>query len=75
MGLMIVGCMVRLVVEDLIERLDMTIAVLEESNKAGMEPLIEAVTLARVILAHYVKPFTFVNKEDMTKHISGLDRP
>lgn len=72
---MIVGCMVKLVVEDLIERLDMTVAVLIESEKAGMEPLIDAVTLARAILSHYVKPFTFVNQEDMAKHISGLDRP
>tara|TARA_Y100001938_G_scaffold43035_1_gene59476 strand:+ start:1372 stop:1575 length:204 start_codon:yes stop_codon:yes gene_type:complete len=66
--------MVRLVVEDLIERLDMTIIVLQESEKAGMQPLIEAVVLARGILAHYVKPFSYTSNDDLSKHISELDK-
>ena len=42
--------MVRLAVEDLIERLDVTIEVLQESEKAGVETLIEGVQLAKELI-------------------------
>ena len=67
--------MVRLAVEDLIERLEVTIEVLKESEKAGVETLIEGVLLAKEILAHYVKPFTYRDSDDLEKHIDNLDRP
>tara|TARA_Y100000004_G_scaffold184185_1_gene232910 strand:+ start:436 stop:639 length:204 start_codon:yes stop_codon:yes gene_type:complete len=67
--------MVRLAVEDLIERLDVTIEVLKESDKAGVETLIEGVQLAKAILSHYVKPFTYRDPEDLKRHIDKLDRP
>ena len=67
--------MVRLAVEDLIERLDVTIEVLRESDKGGVETLIEGVQLAKAILSHYVKPFTYRDPEDLKRHIDKLDRP
>ena len=68
-------CMVRLAVEDLIERLEVTIEVLKGSDKAGVETLIEGVGLAKAILTHYVKPFTYREPEDLKKHIDRLDTP
>ena len=68
-------CMVRLAVEDLIERLEVTIEVLQESEKAGVETLIEGVMLAKAILSHYVKPFTYRDPDDLKRHIDNLDRP
>ena len=67
--------MVRLVVEDLIERLEITVEVLKDTNKAGVETLIEGVQLATDILKHYVKPFTFTQGKDLKEHIDKLDRP
>jgi len=37
--------------------------------------LIEAVELAKKILQHYVKPFTFTSSDDLNTHINKLDRP
>ena len=45
-------CMVRLAVEELIERLDIAAEVLKDSDKAGVETLVEAVnTLVTVLNA------------------------
>ena len=68
-------CMVRLAVEELIERLDITKEVLKKSDTAGVESLIEAVDLARAILAHYVKPFSMTNMAEVRKHLTGIDKP
>jgi len=67
--------MVRLAVEDLIERLEVTIEVLQESEKAGVETLIEGVMLAKAILSHYVKPFTYRDPDGLKRHIDNFDRP
>jgi len=67
--------MVRLAVEELIERLDITVEVLKESDIAGVDSLIEAVELARNILHHYVSPFMVQNKEDLLKSIAKIDKP
>ena len=73
---MMVGCMVRLAVEELIERLDITKEVLAvHTNAGGTDSLIEAVDLAQKILQHYVKPFSYTSNDDLNKHINGLDRP
>ena len=67
--------MVRLAVEELIERLDITKEVLAvHTNAGGTDSLIEAVDLAQKILAHYVKPFSYTSNEDLSKSISELDR-
>ena len=67
--------MVRLAVEELIERLDITIEVLKDSDIAGVDSLIEAVELARQILHHYVSPFMVQSTEDLLKSIAEIDRP
>jgi len=67
--------MVRLAVEELIERLDITVEVLKETDTAGVESLIEAVVLARQILHHYVSPFMVMNMQDLTKSLSEIDKP
>ena len=67
--------MVSLAVEELGERLDITIEVLKGSKTAGVESLIEAVSLCKSILQHYVKPFTLQNTQDLTKSITEFDRP
>ena len=67
--------MVRLAVEELIERLDITKEVLTtHTNVGGVDSLIEAVDLAQKILQHYVKPFSYTSNEDLSKSISELDR-
>ena len=69
-------CMVRLAVEELIERLEITVEVLKtHTNVGGVETLIEGVGLAKSILKHYAKPFTYTNSSDFKKHIDKLDRP
>ena len=68
-------CMVRLAVEELIERLDITMEVLKNSDTAGVESLIEAVDLAKKILAHYVKPFSMQSMAEVRKHLTGIDKP
>ena len=67
--------MVRLAVEELVERLDITIEVLKGSKTAGVESLIEAVSLCKSILQHYVTQFTLQNTQDLTKSITEFDRP
>ena len=67
--------MVRLAVEELIERLDITMEVLKDSNTAGVESLIEAVALCKEILQHYVKPFTLQTTEALAKSITEIDKP
>ena len=67
--------MVRLAVEELIERLDITIEVLKDSKTAGVESLIEAVVLCKQILQHYVKPFTLQTTEDLKTNLRDIDRP
>tara|TARA_R100001443_G_scaffold35293_1_gene49075 strand:+ start:227 stop:430 length:204 start_codon:yes stop_codon:yes gene_type:complete len=67
--------MVRLAVEELIERLDITVEVLKDSKTAGVESLIEAVVLCKQILQHYVKPFTLQTTEALTKSITEIDKP
>jgi len=67
--------MVRLAIDELIERLDITKEVLSTHTSAGgTDSLIEAVDLAQKILQHYVKPFSYTSNEDLSKHISELDR-
>ncbi len=67
--------MVRLAVEELIERLDITKEVLAiHTNAGGTDSLIEAVDLAQKILQHYVKPFSYTSSDDLSKSISELDR-
>ena len=69
-------CMVKLAVDELIERLEITKEVLATHTSAGgTDSLIEAVDLATTILKHYVKPFSYTNKEDLKRHIDTLDRP
>ena len=63
-------CMVRLAVEELIERLDIAAEVLKDSDKAGVETLVEAVLLAKNILQHYVTPFSMTNPKDLLKTIT-----
>ena len=67
--------MVRLAVEELIERLDITVEVLKGSKTAGVESLIEAVVLCKQILQHYVKPFTLQTTEALKKHMTDMDKP
>ena len=67
--------MVRLAVEELIERLDITMEVLKDSNTAGVESLIEAVSLCKQILQHYVKPFTLQSPEALKSHMTDIDKP
>ena len=67
--------MVRLAVEELIERLDITVEVLKDSKTAGVESLIEAVVLCKQILEHYVKPFTLQSPEALKKHMTEIDKP
>ena len=74
--MMMVGCMVKLAIDELIERLDITKEVLATHTSAGgTDSLIEAVELASKILQHYVKPFSYTSNEDLNKHINKLDRP
>ena len=65
--------MVRLAVEELIERLDIAAEVLKESDKAGIETL--AVLLAKTILTHYVKPFSMSNPAELLKAVTDRDSP
>ena len=67
--------MVRLAIEELVERLDITIEVLKNSNTAGTESLVEAVVLCKEILLHYVRPFTLQSPEALKKHMTDIDRP
>tara|TARA_R110002020_G_scaffold91899_5_gene222934 strand:+ start:466 stop:669 length:204 start_codon:yes stop_codon:yes gene_type:complete len=67
--------MVRLAVEELIERLDITMEVLKDTDTAGVESLIEAVALCKTILRHYVKPFTLQSSAELKKHMTDIDRP
>ena len=67
--------MVRLAVEELIERLDITMEVLKDSKTAGADSLIEAVALCKDILKHYVKPFTLQSPEALKKHMTEIDKP
>ena len=67
--------MVRLAVEELIERLDITMEVLKDSKTAGVESLVEAVALCKDILQHYVKPFALQSTEELKKSMTELDRP
>ena len=67
--------MVRLAVEELIERLDITIEVLKNTNTAGVESLIEAIALCKEILRHYVKPFSLQSTEALKKHMTDMDKP
>jgi len=67
--------MVRLAVEELIERLDIAAEVLKESDKAGIETLVEAVLLAKTILTHYVKPFSMSNPAELLKAVTDRDSP
>ena len=59
--------MVRLAVEELIERLDIAAEVLKESDKA--------VLLAKTILTHYVKPFSMSNPAELLKAVTDRDSP
>lgn len=68
-------CLVRLAVDDLIERIELSIVVLQETDRAGMETLIEGLELAKDILSHYVKPFTYKDTNTLKKHMDNLDRP
>ena len=67
--------MARLAVDELIERLEITKEVLATHTSAGGKTLIEGVMLAKEILSHYVKPFTYRDPDDLKKHIDNLDRP
>ena len=67
-------CLVRLAVEELVERLDIAIEVLKRSDDAGVESLIEAVALAKHLLSHYVKPFSTSNTEELKKMVN-IDKP
>jgi len=67
--------MTRLAVDELVERLDITIEVLKNSETAGVDSLIEAVDLAKRILAHYVRPFTLQNTDELRKHLTDIDKP
>ena len=67
--------MVRLAVEELIERLDITVEVLKSSKTAGVESLIEAIALCKEILRHYVKPFSLQSTEALKKHMTDMDKP
>jgi hypothetical protein len=59
----------------LIERLDITIEVLKNTNTAGVESLIEAVVLCKEIMQHYVKPFSLQSTEALKKHMTDMDKP
>ena len=67
--------MVRLAIQELIERLDITIEVLKNTNTAGVESLIEAIALCKEILRHYVKPFSLQSTEALKKHMTDMDKP
>tara|TARA_R100000995_G_scaffold51669_1_gene25000 strand:- start:229 stop:432 length:204 start_codon:yes stop_codon:yes gene_type:complete len=67
--------MVRLAVEELIERLDITMEVLKDSDTAGVESLVEAISLCKDILRHYVKPFTLQSTTELKKSMTEMDRP
>jgi hypothetical protein len=67
--------MVRLAIQELIERLDITIEVLKNTNTAGVESLIEAVVLCKEIMQHYVKPFSLQSTEALKKHMTDMDKP
>ena len=68
--------MVRLAVEELIERLDITKEVLStHTNVGGVDSLIEAVDLAKKILQHYVKPFTLQSLTELSKALTDIDKP
>ena len=41
----------------------------------GLKTNEEGVELAKSILKHYAKPFTYTNSSDFKKHIDKLDRP
>jgi len=66
----------RLAVDELIERLDITVEVLRTHTQVGgVDSLIEAVDLAKKILAHYVKPFTLQSQDELKKHLTDIDKP
>ncbi len=68
--------MVRLAVDELIERLDITIEVLKTHTAVGgVDSLIEAVEMAKNILSHYVKPFTLQSQAELRKHLTDMDKP
>ena len=67
--------MVRLAIQELIERLDITIEVMKNTNTAGVESLIEAVVLCKEIMQHYVKPFSLQSTEALKKHMTDMDKP
>ena len=67
--------MVRLAIQELIERLDITIEVLKKDNTPGVESLIEALHLCKSILKHYVKPFTLQGIENLQKSMTDIDKP
>ena len=67
--------MVRLAIQELIERLDITKEVLKNTNTAGVESLIEAIALCKEILRHYVKPFSLQSTEALKKHMTDMDKP
>ena len=68
--------MVRLAVDELIERLEITIEVLSTHTAVGgVDDLIEAVDLAKKILQHYVKPFTLQSLTKLSKALTDIDKP
>tara|TARA_A100001201_G_scaffold139477_1_gene131505 strand:- start:43 stop:246 length:204 start_codon:yes stop_codon:yes gene_type:complete len=67
--------MVRLAVEELVERLDITIELLKKSDTAGVESLIEALHLCKSILQHYVKPFTLQGIKNLQNSMTDIDKP
>lgn len=68
--------MVRLAVDELIERLEITKEVLATHTSAGgTDSLIEAVDMAKKILQHYVKPFTLQSLNKLSKALTDIDTP
>ena len=68
--------MTRLAVDELIERLEITVEVLKtHTNVGGVDSLIEAVDLAKKILQHYVKPFTLQSLTKLSKALTDIDKP
>ena len=68
--------MVRLAVDELIDRLDITIEVLStHSAVGGVDDLIEAVDLAKKILQLSVKPFTLQSLTKLSKALTDIDKP
>jgi len=67
-------CLVRLAVEELVERLDIAMEVLKKSKVAGADSLVEAIALAKELLSHYVRPFSTANTEELKKMVN-IDKP